>query len=528
MADIFVSYARADQDFARSIADAFRAMEWSVWWDRELLYGKAFDEEIEKALDQAKCVVVLWSKTSVASGWVLTEAHRAIGRRVLVPVLIDAESKIPLEFERLHHVELTEWEGDQTDSRFQGLAGQIGQIIRAHADPTSTEKKSPDGSGDRIRTHRRTLTRVLWLIAPTAIGIVAAIAAMQIHRPTDVEIELLFKGLTVVSAADRDVLLTERSAVERFSVHGVEHGIVSASRMIVAGDEGDFTKGVALAGLSIAQAPMVKVDGSAMKGAAITIEGTGNTPSVIGTLDSLYIPSQARTKLSIVPGPRPELAVHSAGKPAGVLVSLTAESFVHISGAAIDAPAPTSLKRDRASFRVMSGGAGASVDVKKTVIDGATVQMIPRDPARFFRSDALNLRIASLDFESQGRNNERVSTVVGAGRIAYSDAEGLKPIEVNKDHFVVLRAIDRGDRAFYLRRLQYVAGPDLESAMIHVTAGGSVASLVSGPAGAIRGRTLTWFDYASHQPLWAQLLALVGLVFPTTVAGWKLWKELKT
>jgi len=111
MSDIFLSYASADRDRAQRIAAVLEAQGWSVWWDRTIPPGSTFDEVIEQALDAARCVVVLWSKTSAASDWVKTEAAEAARRKILVPALID-EVKIPLEFRRVQAANLSAWHGD--------------------------------------------------------------------------------------------------------------------------------------------------------------------------------------------------------------------------------------------------------------------------------------------------------------------------------------------------------------------------------------------------------------------------------
>ena len=106
MSDIFISYARADKEKAELLANAFSRKGWSVWWDREIPPGKSFDETIENALSSARCVVVLWSKTSVSSRWVKTEAAEGAERGILVPALID-NVKIPLEFKRIEAADLS-------------------------------------------------------------------------------------------------------------------------------------------------------------------------------------------------------------------------------------------------------------------------------------------------------------------------------------------------------------------------------------------------------------------------------------
>ena len=69
----------------------------SIWWDRKIPLGKSYDEVIEKALAQAKCVIVLWSAPSVASEWVRNEASEGRRREILVPVFLDAVDA-PLAF----------------------------------------------------------------------------------------------------------------------------------------------------------------------------------------------------------------------------------------------------------------------------------------------------------------------------------------------------------------------------------------------------------------------------------------------
>ena len=112
MSDIFISYARPDRPKAQVLAKALEEVGWSVWWDPKIRPGKTFHEVINQALEAAKCVIVLWSRKSVQSNWVIEEATEGKERRILVPALIEDDVKIPLGFRQLHASRLTDWQGE--------------------------------------------------------------------------------------------------------------------------------------------------------------------------------------------------------------------------------------------------------------------------------------------------------------------------------------------------------------------------------------------------------------------------------
>ncbi|MGZ9076495.1 MAG: toll/interleukin-1 receptor domain-containing protein [Burkholderiaceae bacterium] len=87
MSDVFVSYAGEDRERAGKLSSALGAQGWSVWWDRNIITGQAFDHAIECESETAKSGVVLWSKHSIASEWVKSEAAVAAERGVLVPAV---------------------------------------------------------------------------------------------------------------------------------------------------------------------------------------------------------------------------------------------------------------------------------------------------------------------------------------------------------------------------------------------------------------------------------------------------------
>jgi TIR domain len=128
MNDIFLSYAGGDRAVAQELADGLEALGWSVWWDREIPFGKSFDQVIEEELNAARCVIVLWTAESIGSRWVKTEAAAAADRNLLIPVLLERVA-IPFEFRRIQTAELYDWSGDRTHPDFVRLVESVKRMI---------------------------------------------------------------------------------------------------------------------------------------------------------------------------------------------------------------------------------------------------------------------------------------------------------------------------------------------------------------------------------------------------------------
>ncbi len=142
LTDIFLSYGREDQQRAQRIAEALEHYGWSVFWDRTIPAGKTWRDVIGGQLDEARCVIVLWSATSVHKQWVLEEADRANKRKKLIPVLID-EVEPPLGFSAIQAASLVSWQGDPEAVEFLQFTADVRSILgnaQAKTKPSLPEK----------------------------------------------------------------------------------------------------------------------------------------------------------------------------------------------------------------------------------------------------------------------------------------------------------------------------------------------------------------------------------------------------
>ncbi len=106
----------------------------------------------EQALDDAKAVVVLWSKHSVNSRWVRAEATQAQASSRLVPVMIEG-CRRPIMFELTHTAELQDWNGDQADARWQSFMDGLRRFVGKSATPATASAATLGGApgpGDEL------------------------------------------------------------------------------------------------------------------------------------------------------------------------------------------------------------------------------------------------------------------------------------------------------------------------------------------------------------------------------------------
>ncbi|HJR11548.1 MAG TPA: TIR domain-containing protein [Rhodanobacteraceae bacterium] len=128
MADVFISYARADKSRVAPLVAAIEAKGWSVWWDPEMSPGQEFDDEIDVELQAAKSVLVVWTSTSVVSRWVRGEARDAAERGILVPVRFD-HARLPIDVRAIHTTDLDDWGEDASNPVLQECLNALAAMI---------------------------------------------------------------------------------------------------------------------------------------------------------------------------------------------------------------------------------------------------------------------------------------------------------------------------------------------------------------------------------------------------------------
>ena len=89
--DIFISYSQKDRAAAERLHAALEARKLKVWRDKRLTEAPAKDfiAQIDRAHERSARVLVLWSRASAISAWVLAEAEKARVAGKILPLALE-------------------------------------------------------------------------------------------------------------------------------------------------------------------------------------------------------------------------------------------------------------------------------------------------------------------------------------------------------------------------------------------------------------------------------------------------------
>jgi tetratricopeptide (TPR) repeat protein len=170
MAQVFLSYDRADAAKARSIAQALERAGHFVWWDFHIKGGAEYGKAIEEALAAADAVVVLWSTQSVDSAWVRDEAAAGRDGGRLVPVRLD-DAIPPLGFRQYQNIDLRAWTGRRRPP-VDGVLAAIDSVSKNQEEGQGAQKEPP------ATASRKPGRRAFPLLPAIAAALVMAAALM--------------------------------------------------------------------------------------------------------------------------------------------------------------------------------------------------------------------------------------------------------------------------------------------------------------------------------------------------------------
>ena len=132
---LFISYSHADGAFVDKVGDQFTKMGVRYWRDVHDAKAGRLETQIDYAMRQNPTVLLVLSRNSIDSDWVVSEAHHARGlekelkRDVLCPVALDDSWKTsnwPQRLmEQIMEYNILDYSGWRNDKHFENVFGKL-------------------------------------------------------------------------------------------------------------------------------------------------------------------------------------------------------------------------------------------------------------------------------------------------------------------------------------------------------------------------------------------------------------------
>jgi TIR domain len=168
VADVFISYSRTDRKRIEPIAERLRELGYNVWWDRGMVPGAAFVDDINRELDQARCVLVAWSRQSHNSTWVFAESLRGLETDRLVQIRIEPV-RLNVPFNAIHYADLS----DADDEDWAALRAAIDKKLGGEGGSGGRAEAEKVTAPPALRSAR--LIGVISTVATTGLALLVAI-----------------------------------------------------------------------------------------------------------------------------------------------------------------------------------------------------------------------------------------------------------------------------------------------------------------------------------------------------------------
>jgi hypothetical protein len=484
MSDIFISYASQDRPRAAELARVLDAAGWQVWWDRDLVVGDHFAEVIAKELQKSACVIVMWSRSSIASTWVPDEAGEAQKRGVYLPVCIDG-TRPPLGFRGSHYANLERWNGSADNGEFQQLLNGVRRY-------TGKGQAAPEPPAGLWR-------RVIAAMDPRGWAPIVRLCASLLPAV------IVGAWVAVLAAAAEPVQIQLRVIVSQATLtfdDAFEKGVIAsypAKTLTIGGFKG------ADLGFGALESTGPKLDAGRVRLVADDPMASATFHDV--QCEGIRLPRGSRVTFDWHDG---ALTVGAPTSPVSVNISSPRLTFA-CDGCAIGGgdqkPAPLD-----ASSTYTVAFANRDVVAIQTAGSAAAVTLDAPTGAVVLESDAV---VSAIDLTERDENGQRASTIV-SGSLNYVDLRrGERPL--HRREIVTADALTR----FYLTRL-VVTGEGLQLDM-H----GQAGRLAVGDAGHVQSALPSRLEAALARSPWplaaaAAFAAVLGLgIFAAGRRSWR-------
>jgi len=210
----FISYSRADKEFALQLASELRSSGFKIWLDQlDIPTGARWDDEVERALINCDIFMIILTRNSIASNNVKDEIGYAIdSNKRILPILLE-NVNVPFRLRRFQYVDFS------AKSYEEGI-DTAKQLLRMLINEPSVPRKfytdkavgSPSAPPANTQPGKKLSLPTIGLLAGITVLSITCLAAFWVIGPNLQELLSEKKGTLVTEAPQSNIIVAATTA----------------------------------------------------------------------------------------------------------------------------------------------------------------------------------------------------------------------------------------------------------------------------------------------------------------------------
>jgi hypothetical protein len=372
------------------------------------------------------------------------------------------------------------------------------------------------------KNSQKPVSAILLLILPTAIIILSAAILMNWAIPTRVEVNVTLnrvffeiggsESITILNTTIFRSLTVEK--FNRITFHPKVFAVADPAKYSLAEDGYPES---AWNNLKVSSALHISGDDGYLH-PAVTLEKRSSISKDTGLLDHVRIKPGTRVTLEIRGTRTPVLALKIEGQSSSAVLSMQEPFLLLTAYSQIDGLSGSPFEADLLTYQAQLPEHSTEIE-----IDGEADALIliltisPKHDVTLFAKEVIP--VTAMEFIHQKETGDYRTALVKEGSIIYPKYPQLKEKTVRPPDFLSLENLEK----FQIKEI----GFDPHKQGIFLRMEGIAGSIRSGTQDFIRDYRLTLFDTLWLNPRLMIIFSILVWIFPTTVGGYKLFKELR-
>jgi len=369
---------------------------------------------------------------------------------------------------------------------------------------------------------KKPLIALLYLAVPTAVVVIAVLVLMNWHVPTRVQVDLAVKRAVFTVGGADSTPIVDSISFQSITVGRFTRMIFDAEKLEIADpaqyrEMEDRYQESAWKPLKVTPPLAITGEDEALQ-PAITVESSKADLKEAGTLDRVWARPDAEVMVEVSGAKAQVLTIKVDRRESFATLSLQEPFQLITEYGRLSGVTRLPYQADSLTYRVQLPQHSPIIEIMGQPRSLVLVAVIsPEETSKLFFQGGIP--VTALDFTRQNSRGERETTLVNDGEITYPDYPKIAKVSFKASDFVGLDGLQK----FYITEVA------LEPAHqgIRFRLDGIAAHVKIGSPAFSKDLRLTRFDLFRENPRWVVLASIVLWVFPTTVGGYRLYKEVR-